>query len=327
MRNSVLSVSLLALAVAAVLGLWVGSHAIPAPVVWEALTSFDPTNTQHLIVRHSRVPRVLLGLVVGSGLGLAGAIMQTLTRNPLADPGLLGVNAGASTAVVIAIAFFGITSVQGYVWFAFLGAALASVVVYRLGTGPVTTPARLALAGAALTMALSSVTGMIVISHEAVFNRFRFWTVGSLQGRDVEVVGVVTPFILVGMVLALSLGRVLNTLSLGDDSATALGVNIKAVRAFSFLAIILLAGAATAAAGPVSFVGLAAPHIVRLIVGADNRAVLSGTLVAAPALLLLADAIGKAIVAPGELQTGIMTALVGAPVFILLLRTKRVVAL
>jgi len=312
--------------VAAIAGLGFGSHPVPPATVVEALLHYDVTNNDHVVVREARIPRVLLGLVVGVALGLAGAVMQSFTRNPLADPGLLGVNAGAAMAVVLGIAYLGVTDAAGYVWFAFAGAALGAVVVHLLGSTRQRTasPARLVLAGAAVSMVIGSVTGMILISFEATFSQFRYWTVGTLQGRDIGILLTVLPFVVAGTLLAFSLIRPLNSVALGEDTARALGTNITAVRTGSALAVVLLAGAATAAAGPIAFIGLAAPHLVRVVVGPDLRLLIPGVLVVAPALLLTADVLGRVAVAPGELQTGIAVAAIGAPVFIALVRSYKV---
>lgn len=303
--------------------LW-GSSSVDPGSVTAAFTHFDASNNDHLIIRHSRLPRLILGIIVGVALGLAGALMQSLTKNPLADPGILGINAGASAAVVVAIAYFGVTDVGGYLWFALMGAAAATVLVYLLGG---TSPARMALAGAALSMAIGAVTSMVLVSNEYAFNQFRYWTVGTLQGRGMDIIVTVLPFITVGVVIAMLLARALNAMALGEESAKGLGVNVTVIRAGCFLTVVLLAGAATAAAGPIAFIGLAAPHIVRFIVGPDNRLVLFGVLFIAPALLIMADAIGKAAAAPAELQTGIAAAVLGGPVFIALVRSRTVAAL
>ncbi|ACZ30481.1 transport system permease protein [Xylanimonas cellulosilytica DSM 15894] len=313
----------------AVLGMAIGSHPVPAAIVVDALLHHDPANDAHLIVVHSRLPRTVLAIVVGLALGLAGLLMQSITRNPLADPGLFAVNAGAAGAVVVAIAVFGITTPAGYVWFAFAGAALASVLVFLLGTAHRSgaTPARMALAGAAISVALAALTDMVLLSHETLFHHFRFWAVGSLQGRGLDVAAVVAPFVAVGTVLALVLARPLNVTALGEDAARGLGARPGLVRAGAALAVVLLAGAATAAAGPIGFVGLAAPHLVRSVVGNDHRYLVPGVLLAAPAFLLVADVAGRWLVAPAELQTGIAAAVLGGPVFVAIVRSRRMSAL
>ena len=306
-----------------------GSKAIAFSTVIEAFTAFDPTVDDHIIVRSLRVPRTVIGLLVGAALGLSGAVMQGVARNPLADPGLLGVNAGASLAVAVAIFVFGIGTLTGYVWFAFLGAALAMLVVYLLGSagrgGP--TPVKLALAGAALTAGLISLTSAILLLDAATLDVFRFWQVGALAGRDADIARQVAPFIAVGTVMALATGRLLNALSLGDDVARSLGQRVGRARWFSAAAVVLLAGSATAAAGPIGFVGLTIPHVARAITGPDYRWVLPYSAVLAPILLLGSDILGRVLARPGELQVGIVTALVGAPFFIALVRRRKLVEL
>ncbi|MFI7160937.1 FecCD family ABC transporter permease [Rhodococcus erythropolis] len=321
--------SVVVIVLASVGGLVLGSRNIPVATVLDAILSYDTGNNEHLVVIGSRLPRTILGLVIGAALGLAGALMQSITRNPLADPGLLGVNAGASAAVVIAIAYLGVTSVGGYLWFALAGAAVASVGVYMLGSAhrSAATPARMALAGAAVATAITALTSMVLISNEAAFNQFRFWAVGSLQGRGGDVIVTVLPFIAIGIVLSLLLIRPLNAIALGEDVAKGLGARTGPARAGSAVAVILLAGAATAAAGPLGFVGLAAPHIVRSVVGPDLRLLLPCVLVVAPAFLLLADVLGRVVTAPGDLQTGIAVAVLGGPLFVALVRSRRVASL
>ncbi len=321
--------ALAVLAVVGVLGLGIGSHPVPPADVLDALLHYDPTNNDHLLVVASRLPRAVLGVVVGAALGLAGALMQAVTRNPLADPGLLGVNAGAAFAVVLAIAYLGVVDVGGYLPFAFAGAAVAAVGVYALGSAhrSQATPARMALAGAAVAIVIGAMTSAVLMSHQSAFNRFRYWAVGSLQGRGLDVVAVIAPFVLVGVVLALVLARPLNAVALGEDASRSLGVNPVLTRGGSALAVVLLAGAATAAAGPIGFVGLAAPHIVRGVVGPDQRLVLPATLVVAPAFLLTADVLGRWLIAPGELQTGIAAAVLGGPLFVALVRSRRMASL
>lgn len=271
----------------------------------------------------------MLGVVVGACLGLAGALMQSLTRNPIADPGILGVNAGAALGVVGAIAILGVEGVGGYVWFAFAGAAVAAVVVYGLGSarGQAATPVRIALAGTAVTMAITAVTLMMVLSDEAAFNHFRYWSVGSLQGRGLDVIAAVGPFAPAGVAVGLGLIRPLNALVLGEDAARSIGADPAVTRGLAAIAVVLLAGAATAAAGPFVFIGLAAAHIVRRTVGSDHRILLPASLLVGATLLVAADALGRALMAPRDLQSGLAAVLVGGPVFVALVRSRRVAAL
>jgi iron complex transport system permease protein len=323
-----LAVALAGLVVVCLLSIWLGSRDIPFDSTWNVLWHNDGSRDAAII--HSvRVPRTVLGLLVGAALGLAGALMQALTRNPLADPGLLGVTWGASAAVAGSIAFLGVSSVTGYVWFAFAGAAIASVVVYVLGSsgrgGP--TPDRLIMAGAAITAVLYAGVNAVLLLNPLTFNEFRFWDVGSLAGRDMSVVLRVAPFILAGIVLALLLSRSLNALSLGDHAARSLGAHVGRTRVLGMIAVTLLCGAATAAAGPIGFVGLAVPHVARMITGPDQRWVLPYSMLLAPILLIGADVLGRIVNDPSELQVGIVTAFIGAPVFIWLCRRRRVVKL
>lgn len=293
-----------------------------------AFTAFDGSN-EHIIVRELRVPRTLIGLGAGAALALAGALMQGVTRNPLAEPGILGINAGAALAVVLAIFLLGVTSVGAYVWFAFAGAAAAAVVVYALGSAgrDGATPVKLALAGTVLAALLSSFTSAILVLDVDSLDQFRFWVVGSLAGRDMGVLLVVLPFLAVGIVIALAAGRALNAISLGEDVARSLGQRVALTRVVVAVAVVLLAGASVAAAGPIAFVGLAVPHAVRIVVGTDWRWVLAYCALAGPILLLGADILGRVMVRPAELEVGIVTALVGGPVFIALARRRRLASL
>jgi len=330
-RRRLVGMVVLAVAVSfgVLLSLAVGAKSMPWSTVIDAFVAFDPASTDHLIVRELRLSRTLLAILVGAALGSAGALMQGVTRNPLADPGLLGVNAGASFAIVLAIWSFGITSVTGLVWFAFIGAALASVAVYLLGTAGRggATPVRLALAGAALAALLFALTRAVTLLDQATLDQFRFWAVGSLAGRSDGVAGQVGVFIAVGLVLAMATARQLNALALGEEAARALGIRVNLTRATSVLAITLLCGSAVAAAGPIGFVGLVVPHVVRTWFGPDQRWLLPGSAVAGVALLLICDTLGRVVARPGEVQVGIMTAAIGGPVFVLLVRRTRMAQL
>ncbi|WP_336922210.1 FecCD family ABC transporter permease [Aquipuribacter sp. SD81] len=305
------------------LSLAVGSRPVALPDVVAALTAFDPGQEDHVVVVSLRVPRTLVALLVGLGLGLAGAVMQGLTRNPLADPGILGVSAGAALAVVVGITV-GVSTLGAQVWLALAGAAVASAVVYALGsTGRSgATPVALALAGAAVTAFLVSVTTTLLLLDSATLDQYRFWAVGHVAGRDLSVAAQVAPFLAVGAVLALASGRALNALALGDDVARSLGARVGLTRVAAALSVVLLVGAATAAAGPIAFVGLTVPHVARALTGPDHRWVLAYSAVLAPVLLLAADVLGRVVARPGELQVGIVTAVVGAPVFIALVRRR-----
>jgi iron complex transport system permease protein len=305
------------------LSLAVGARSIPLGTSWQLLWHNDGS-AQATIIHDLRIPRTLIGLMVGAALGLSGGLMQALTLNPLAEPGLLGVNLGASTGVVIAIAFVGITSLNGYIWFAFAGAGITSVAVFVLGsTGRSANPERQVLAGVAITAVLGSFVYGVLLTKPEAFDRFRFWDVGSLSDLETSSGWQVLPFIGVGILLALALGPALNALAMGEETGRALGALIFRTRALGMLAVTLLCGAATAATGPIWFVGLAVPHIARMITGPDQRWVLLYSMVLAPVLLLAADVLGRVVVAPSELEVGIVTAFLGAPVFILLARRRR----
>ena len=316
------------LGLVALVSIAVGAKAIPLGEVVSGLLGDDGSESA-AIVRELRVPRTLVGFAVGVALGLAGGLMQALTRNPLADPGILGVEAGAAAAIVAAIGVLGLSEPGTYVWFSFAGAAVASVVVYVLGSRgrAGATPVRLALAGTAVAAALYAfINGMTLLDPEA-FDEYRHWSVGSLAGRDLEILAAIGPFIAVGTLIALALARPLNALALGYDPGRALGARIGRSRALGALAITLLCGGATAIAGPIVFIGLTVPHMARAIVGPDQRWVLVYSALLAPILLLTADIIGRVVIAPGELEVGIVTALIGAPVFIALVRRKRIAQL
>jgi iron complex transport system permease protein len=304
----------------------IGSRAIVPSVVLDALFSPTDGNTDQMVVRDLRVPRTVIGLLAGAALGMAGTVMQGVTRNPLADPGLLGVNAGASLFVVLGISFFGVTQPSGFVWFALAGAAAATAAVYAIGSSGRggATPVKLALSGAALTAALTSIITLVLISDLDTLNLYRFWAVGSLVGRDLGTAAVVLPFLLVGAVLALVTTRSLNVLALGDDVARGLGQSLLRARASSALAIVLLCGAATALAGPLVFVGLVVPHLARRFSGSDYRWVLAYSVVLGPILLVAADIVGRLVAPPGELEAGLVVAFLGAPVLIAFARRSSV---
>ncbi len=315
--------SLLVLALVAASSLFVGSGNISAGDVWQALVS-GGSDTDAILVTAFRVPRMLLGLLVGASLGLAGALMQAITRNPLADPGILGVNAGAYFAVVAGISFFGASAVSGYVWWSFGGAVVTTVAVYVVGSRgrAGATPVRLVLAGMAIGAVLSGLSLGLTLLNPEVFDRIRFWSVGSLQGRQFDIVTGVLPLVIVGVALALYLSRVLNVVALGDDLARSLGAHIQRTRILALVAITLLCGAATAATGPIGFLGLMVPYVARALFGPDQRWVIPFTLTLAPLLFLCADMLGRVGVS-AELPVGVVTAFLGAPILILIVRSRK----
>ena len=323
-----LLLALVVLGVVCLLSLALGSRPMSVGEVFAALRQGGGTVNSDILFG-IRLPRTVVGLLVGAALGMAGAVMQGITRNPLADPGILGVNAGAALGVVTAIYVFGITVFSLYVWFAFVGAGAAAVLVYLLGsTGRGgATPVKLALAGAALTAFLASLTTTLLLLDLQTLNVYRFWAVGSLAGRSMDIVGQMLPFMLVGAVLALASARPLNALSMGEDVATSLGQNVLRARIMAACAVTILAGVSTAVAGPIGFIGLTVPHLARAITGPDYRWVLPYSAVLAPILLLAADVLGRVLDRPGEVQVGILTAVLGTPFFIALIRRRKLAQL
>lgn len=323
-----LAAVLATLAAAVLLSLMIGRQALSPEAVWGAL--FDATTGPVAdVVRGLRLQRTVVALVVGLALGGAGALMQALTRNPLADPGLLGVNAGASAAVVTGFALFGVTGRFAQMWLALAGAAVAAVAVYLLGTGGRATasPVRLALAGAALSAVLLAFVNGLALRDQDTFDQMRFWVVGSVVNRGFDTLTAALPFLVVGAVLALVVTPGLNALALGDDASRALGLSVGTTRLLTAIAVTLLCGAATAVAGPIGFVGLVVPHVVRMLVGQDQRAIVPLSMLTAAVLLLAADTAGRVVTSGREIEAGIMTALVGGPVFVALVRRRALVNL
>lgn len=301
-----------------------GAADIKPETVWAAITAFDATDTNHVIIQTLRMPRALTAALVGAALAASGAIMQGLTRNPLADPGLLGIEAGAALAVVAAVLLFHISSMSTYALFAVVGAAATSIAVYILGSigRGGSTPFKLTIAGAAMTAMLSSFTTAILLFNERTLEEVRFWLVGSVAGRDMTLVLQSAPFFFVGFILSLALARQITTLALGDDVAAGLGQNVALIKSLSAVATVVLAGASVALAGPIGFVGLVIPHAVRFFVGVDYRWILPYSILLGASFLVACDVIGRVIARPSELTVGVMTALIGGPVFIALVLWK-----
>lgn len=306
-----------------VLSVAVGSGNIPVSDVRHALFHNSGTESD-IIVRGLRVPRTLLGVLAGIAFGLSGALIQAMTRNPLADPGVLGVNAGAGFAVVLGIRLFGLTGLWQYVWFSFAGAVVATVIVYVIGSAGTAgaTPVRLTLVGIAFGAVVGGIGSGVTLLDPDTFDKMRTWTIGSLSGDPMSLVVSIAPFIAIGTILALVIARPLNAVALGDDLAASLGADITRTRVIGVIAVTLLCGAATAVAGPIGFVGLMVPHVARWLLGPDQRWIFAFTVIGSPAILLAADIIGRLVVRPGELQAGLVTAVVGAPVLIVLVRRR-----
>lgn len=320
-----LVIALLLLAVVALLSLMFGAKPLPFQTVWEAL--FSPTDSyDHTIILNSRVPRTIIALAVGPAFGLAGALIQALTRNPLADPGILGVNAGAAFAVAVGVGIFSITTISNYIWFALIGAFVATTAVYIISGGggkKAPTPIQITLAGVALGAALSGITTSLTLINSRAFSQMLNWSIGTLARRSLEDLSPVLPILFVGVLLALIIAPALNTIAFGEERASSLGVNIGLVRAIGLVAITLLAGGATAIAGPIAFIGLMVPHCVRWFVGPDQPWIFLYSLVIAPLLLILSDILGRVIMFPAEIPVGIITGLVGAPILIILVQRRK----
>ncbi len=296
------------------------------PGLGQALGGDDAGGSVARAAVERRLPRTLLALVAGAALGLAGAVMQGVTRNPLADPGILGVTTGAALAVVVGIAYFGLTSPTGYIWVAILGALAAATFVYAvasLGRGGAT-PLKLTLAGAAISAAFSSLISAVLLPRLDVMNQFRFWQIGGVGGASFEKIVQVLPFLLVGTLVCLAAAGPLNSLALGDDVAAGLGERVGRTRLLAGVGAVVLCGAVTAVAGPIGFVGLVVPHVCRLVIGLDHRWLLPGSMILGAALLTAADVVGRVVARPAEVDVGIVTAFIGAPVFIAIVRRQKV---
>ena len=319
--GAVAALVLLVLVMAA--SLLLGSREVNPAIIIEALAG-NGTTPDHAAIIDFRAPRTLAGLLVGIALGVSGALIQALTRNPLADPGILGVNSGAAFAVVMGVAFFGAREMGEFVFFSFAGALLAVSVVYFLGSRGRSggTPIKLTLAGIAFGAVLSGITQGFILLDESTFNAMRFWGAGSLAATPAGALGWLSWCVVAGVAISLLVSRSLNATALGDDQAAAMGASLGRTRVLVVLAVTLLCGAATAAAGPIGFVGLMVPHVARWITGPDQRWILLYTILLAPSLLLGADIVGRLAISPDELQVGIVTAFVGAPVLIWLVRRK-----
>ncbi|PZR53678.1 iron ABC transporter permease [Xylanimonas oleitrophica] len=321
----VLAGALLLLAAVVAASLLLGVRSVDPAKVWTALVPSAPGHDlgdpDQSVVAQLRVPRTVLGLLAGLALGCVGTVIQGVTRNPIADPGLLGITPGASLAVVSAVSFAGVTTPLGFVWFAFLGAALAALVVFSIGRAQ---PVRLALVGAALTAFVTPVIALVLLRDVNAFNQYRFWAVGSLTGRGLETAEALWPFLVVGVLLAAVLAPRLTLLAMGDDVARALGQNVGLTRAMAAATIVLLAGTATAFAGPIALVGLVVPHAARRLVGTDYRWITPLAALLGPVVLLGADVVGRLVVPGSEIEAGVVAAFIGAPVLIAVARGRSV---
>lgn len=316
------------LSVMAIFSISLGAKNIAFSKVIEVLLGNDPDSLEQAIILQ-RIPRTIFGILAGGALGISGALMQSITRNPIADPSILGVNTGASLFVVAGIAFFNITVAYQYIWLAIIGAGVTAVFVYSVASmgKDGATPLKLALSGSAVSIVLGSLVSTIMLPNNRVMEAFRFWQVGSIGSATWENIMLISPFLVVGFIISMFISGYLNNLALGDEAATALGTNVVMTRTIGALSSVLLCGATTALAGPIGFVGLIIPHIIRLIFGSEMSKMLPLSFLGSAILMLVSDVIGRIISLPGETEVGIVTAVLGAPVFILAIRKGRVKSL
>lgn len=316
------------LGICVIASLALGSKNIEFSQAINALLNSGDKSFAALVVRE-RMPRTIFSIMAGASLGISGALMQSITRNPIADPSILGVNTGASLFVVIGMAFFNVNSPNQYIWIALAGAAITSVFVYfvaSLGNGGMT-PIKLALAGAATSAVLSSLVSAVILPRSDVMDSFRFWQVGSVSGATWDSINLILPFIIIGLIISIVVTPALNVLALGDDVATGLGVNIGIVRIICAIAGVILSGATTAIAGPIGFIGLMIPHSIRLILGSNLKGIVPLSAIGGAALLIISDVLGRVIGSPSEIQVGIITAFLGAPILIIIARKAKVRAI
>ena len=316
------------LSVIAMFSVSLGVKRIAFSKIMEVIFGNDLDSIEATIILQ-RIPRTVFGILAGGALGISGALMQSITRNPIADPSILGVNTGASLFVVAGIAFFNITAAYQYIWLAIIGAGLTAVFVYIVASmgKDGATPLKLALSGSAVSIVLGSLVSTIMLPNNRVMEAFRFWQVGSIGSATWENIALISPFLILGFVISMLISGYLNNLALGDEAATALGTNVVLTRSVGALASVLLCGAATALAGPIGFIGLIIPHIVRLVFGSEMSKMLPLSFIGSGILLLLSDILGRIIGSPGETEVGIVTAVLGAPIFIFAIRKGRVKSL
>ena len=316
------------LSIMAIFSISLGAKSIAFTKVIDVLLGNAPDSLEAAIILQ-RIPRTVFGILAGGALGISGALMQSITRNPIADPSILGVNTGASLFVVAGIAFFNITVAYQYIWLAIIGAGVTAVFVYSVASmgKDGATPLKLALSGSAVSIVLGSLVSTIMLPNNRVMEAFRFWQVGSIGSATWENIMLISPFLIVGFIISMFISGYLNNLALGDEAATALGTNVVMTRTIGALSSVLLCGATTALAGPIGFVGLIIPHIIRLIFGSEMSKMLPLSFLGSAILMLVSDIIGRIISLPGETEVGIVTAVIGAPVFILAIRKGRVKSL
>lgn len=312
----------------AVFSISFGAKQIAFSKVIDVILGKDVDSLEATIIQQ-RIPRTVFGILAGGALGISGALMQSITRNPIADPSILGVNTGASLFVVAGIAFLNITAAYQYIWLAIIGAGITAFFVYSVASigKDGATPLKLALSGAAVSIVLGALVSTIMLPDDRVLQAFRFWQVGSIGSATWDNISLISPFLIMGFIISMFISRYLNNLALGDEAATALGTNVVITRSVGALASVLLCGATTALAGPIGFVGLIVPHLIRLIYGSEMEKILPLSFLGSGILLLVSDLIGRIIGSPGETEVGIITAVLGAPVFIFAIRKGRIKSL
>ncbi|QAS52254.1 FecCD family ABC transporter permease [Halobacillus litoralis] len=321
-RWTTLLVLLLLFIAASFFSIAVGKTSISLSEVWDAFFHYDPSSTNQVIIRTSRLTRTVIAITIGASLSIAGALMQALTRNPLAAPDIFGVNAGALFFIVASATFFSVESLSGYMWIGFIGAGVAGTIVYLLGSmgEDGLSPIRIVLAGAAISALFVSFTQGMLVLDEQRMQSVLFWLAGSVAGRELDLLLPVLPFISGAIILSLLIGKPLNILMSGDDVAKNLGQNTGLVKLVIGINIVFLAGGSVAVAGSVGFIGLVVPHIVKGITGPNYQWILPISGLFGAILLLFADIVARLVIAPQEMPIGVMTALFGTPFFIYIAR-------
>ena len=326
--SKVLILSIILFVISILASLSFGARIIGWNELLDGLFNSDIQTHEANVVRQ-RMARTVFSVMCGAALGVSGALMQSVTRNPIADPSILGVNTGAALFVVCGITFLNISTASQYIWLALLGAIITAIFVFGIGSigSGGATPLKLVLAGAATSSALSSLVMAIMIPRSNVMDQFRFWQVGSVGAGNWEVISIFIPFLIVGFLIAILTAPALNALALGDEAAAGLGVRVGTIRLIAAVGGVLLCGATTALAGPIGFIGLLAAHIIRLLIGPDLRFVIPMSALSGAIILTISDICGRLLGTPGELEVGVVTAFIGAPILILITMKAKVRAL
>lgn len=323
---TVLGIVILFIAIA--LSITYGTKSVGLSHIWDAILGRN-TDVYEVNIVQTRIPRTIFGIIAGASLSISGVLMQSITRNPIADPSILGVNAGASLFIVAGIAFFNIQSKFSYIGLSFVGAMLTALIVYKLASvgygGP--TPIKLAISGSATSIALSSIISLIVMPDSSVMTTYRFWQIGSIGGTNYDDIKLILPITILAIIVSICISGNLNTLLLSEETAIALGLNVNRTRAIAAICGVLLCATTTALAGPISFIGLMVPHFIRMVVGSNHIPLIICSGIYGSSVLIISDVLGRILGRPGELESGIMTALIGAPVFIFIIRKAKVQSL